>query len=243
MWDAYLDQPLAGAETLRQFIDGRLSQHVYPPDVVRLRADLAAIQEAVEDLADFTPQQRATIIAALQLAGLEGARIRFRSSTNVEDSESFSGAGLYDSYSGCLEDDTDSDNAGPSHCDPAEAKERGVFRALRKVYASFYNENAFLERLRHGIIEAEVGMAILVHFSCPWKWPVALATWIRRRRAGFRSARVDSPANGPTGCQHADPEGHHWSDFEYKRIVPGQVGLKQIRAVPHPTPVPPPTIP
>ncbi len=32
-------------------------------------------------------------------------------------------------------------------------------------------------------------------------------------------------------------------DFEFKRIVPGQVGLKQIRAVPHPTPVPPPTIP
>ena len=56
-------------------------------------------------------------------------KIRFRSSTNVEDSEQFVGAGLYDSYSGCLADERDTDATGPSACDAAEPKERGVFRA------------------------------------------------------------------------------------------------------------------
>ena len=56
---------------------------------------------------------------------------------NVEDSEHFTGAGLYDSYSGCLMDDLDGDSTGPSQCDPAEPQERGVFRAIHKVYASF----------------------------------------------------------------------------------------------------------
>lgn len=42
--------------------------------------------------------------------------LRFRSSTNVEDLESLSGAGLYDSASGCLADDLDADTTGPSHC-------------------------------------------------------------------------------------------------------------------------------
>src|SRR5690606_15087424 len=69
--------------------------------------------------------------------------------------------------SGCLADDVDSDTQGPSICEPEESNERGVFRAIRKVYASFYNDNAFLERLRHGVNESDVGMAILVHYSSP----------------------------------------------------------------------------
>lgn len=43
-------------------------------------------------------------------------RLRFRSSTNVEDLEGLTGAGLYDSKSGCLADDLDGDNLGPSAC-------------------------------------------------------------------------------------------------------------------------------
>jgi len=42
-----------------------------------------------------------------------------------------------------------------------------VFRALRKVFASFYNDNAVVERLRHRVNEADVGMAVLVHYSFP----------------------------------------------------------------------------
>jgi pyruvate, water dikinase len=43
-------------------------------------------------------------------------RIRFRSSTNAEDLAELTGAGLYDSRSGCLGDDLDGDTVGPSHC-------------------------------------------------------------------------------------------------------------------------------
>ena len=46
--------------------------------------------------------------------------------------EQFSGAGLYDSFSGCLADDLDDDTFGPSHCDETKAGERGAMRALRK---------------------------------------------------------------------------------------------------------------
>jgi hypothetical protein len=40
-----------------------------------------------------------------------------------------------------------------------------VFRALRKVFQSFYNDNAYLERLRHRVDETKVGMAVLVHYT------------------------------------------------------------------------------
>jgi len=309
LWDAYLAQPLGGGQSLVQFITSRLAPHTYPPNILTLRNDLAIIQEAITDDADFTPAQRAAILAALQNAGLGGAKIRFRSSTNVEDGESFSGAGLYDSYSGCLEDDIDADQDGPSRCDPDEAKERGVFRAMRKVYASFYNENAFLERLRHGVREDEVGMAILVHFSVPDEFEMAngVATLAVDKGNGGRevtarlvsqlgavsvtnpdgSVRPEVVTASFTGTESleaaltldqtstltADGEPvMRWEtdyrtllarlntatlayesyytpvttfelDFEYKRVVPGEIHLKQIRAVPHPTPVPPPILP
>ncbi|MSU33659.1 MAG: hypothetical protein EXS36_00815 [Pedosphaera sp.] len=167
LWTSYLDQALPTGFTLREEINSHLSRHTYPPNVAALHADLAAVRVLVMEGADFGSIERAAIIARLRKNGLKGRKIRFRSSTNVEDGESFSGAGLYDSFSGCLEDDLDGDITGPSLCDPAELNERGVFQALKKVYGSFYNENAFLERLRHGVRESDVGMAVLVHFSSP----------------------------------------------------------------------------
>ncbi len=54
--------------------------------------------------------------------GVDDQRIRFRSSTNVEDLEVFTGAGLYDSRSGCLADDLDGDDLGPSLCLSSEER-------------------------------------------------------------------------------------------------------------------------
>lgn len=309
LWDAYLSQTLPGGRTLGQEIAARLDSYTYPPDVGSLRTNLAAIRNLFTDTSDFNSTQRTQIVAALQQAGFGGRKIRFRSSTNVEDTDTFNGAGLYDSYSGCLEDDLDGDTGGPSHCDPSEPKERGVFRAMRKVYASFYNENAFLERLRFGIAETNVGMAILVHYSSPD--PEELANGVALlaidktsgvRRAGARivtqlgaeSVTNPDPAKQPetvtssfTGTNTVGAEltlvtpsslttngapVMPWEgdyrilldqlntatlayedyypaktifelDFEFKRMAPGHVGLKQIRVVPHPAPVPPPTIP
>ena len=101
------------------------------------------------------------------------------------------GAGLYDSFSGCILDDTDGDDVGPSHCDPDEPNERGVFRAIRKVYASFYNLNAYLERLRHGVNGSEVGMALLIHHSFPDEDEVANGVATLSRYPSGRSTRID----------------------------------------------------
>ncbi len=57
--------------------------------------------------------------------------------------------------------------AGPCACEAAEPDERGVFRAIQRVYAGFYNDNAWLERRRHSADEVEVGMGVLVHHSFP----------------------------------------------------------------------------
>lgn len=167
LWSAFLDQPLAGGKTLRSTISDKLAPYTFPPgNVSTLQKDLAEIRSLITGGADFSPEQKTSILGALHPFE-ERRKIRFRSSTNVEDSDFFVGAGLYDSFSGCVLDDTDGDDQGPSHCDPSKPGERGVFRALRRVYASFYNDNAFLERLRHGIDEATVGMAVLVHDSFP----------------------------------------------------------------------------
>lgn len=167
LWDAYLDQTLSEDKSLRATIHDMLQAYTWPPNIPTLRFTLAQIRNLFTDNTDFTPEQKQMILQVL-LDNLDlNRKIRFRSSTNVEDSDQFSGAGLYDSFSGCLADDLDDDTAGPSHCDPDEPNERGVFRAMRKVYASFYNDNAFLERLRHGVDESTVGMGILVHHSTP----------------------------------------------------------------------------
>jgi hypothetical protein len=79
-----------------------------------------------------------------------GIRTRFRSSTNAEDLDGFTGAGLYTSKSG-----DPSDSAYP------------VLDAVRKVWASVWNFRAFEERSFRSIDHQSVGMAILVHRSFP----------------------------------------------------------------------------
>jgi hypothetical protein len=173
LWNAFLDEVVLGStSSLRQQIrSGLAAYRNYPPsDMEGLTCELARIRALFTDAkaTSFPAPLDRDITDSLLAFGLDPNRpIRFRSSTNVEDSDRFTGAGLYDSFSGCLADDLDADETGPCHCDPAEAKERGVFRAIRKVFASFYNDNAFLERLRTGVDESQVGMALLVHPSFP----------------------------------------------------------------------------
>lgn len=291
LWNAFLDQMLPGGITLRKEIQDRLARHAYPPSVATLKEDLAAIRDLITRTAQFTPSQRELILQALGQFNPQ-KKIRFRSSTNVEDSSSFSGAGLYDSYSGCLADDLDSNGSGPSLCDNTEPNERGVFRAMQKVYASFYNDNAVLERLRHQVTESDVGMGILVHHSYPdeIEWANGVATI--QRESGMAQGKLVTQSGAvsvanPEG--NARPEivsvskfsfgtyftteatsslvplgGHvlNWEtdyrtlmdlfelagnayqqatgkekfvlDFEYKKIAPGTLVVKQVREVPSP---------
>jgi hypothetical protein len=168
LFDAFLAQAVQGGKTLRQAIDERLAGLAWPPDMARVATDLAWVRGQI--LAAPLPDAlRTDLLAALQQQSFfdPGLRLRFRSSTNVEDVETFVGAGLYESASGCLLDDTDADPAGPSACPPGPKNEKPVADAVRTVLASFWGDNAFLERLRRGVNEADVGMAILVHHSYP----------------------------------------------------------------------------
>ena len=80
------------------------------------------------------------------LAGKCGQAFRFRSSTNAEDLPGFNGAGLYDSRTGILNDTT-----------------KDIEKAIKNVWASLWNERAFMERQYFGIAQDKVYMGILCH--------------------------------------------------------------------------------
>jgi Pyruvate phosphate dikinase, AMP/ATP-binding domain len=77
-------------------------------------------------------------------------RIRFRSSTNAEDLEGFTGAGLYDSKTGGIND-------------PADP----ILGAVKEVWASVWYFRAFEERSYRNIDHKSVGMALLCHGAFP----------------------------------------------------------------------------
>ena len=77
----------------------------------------------------------------------EGQSLRYRSSTNNEDLQGFSGAGLYDSKT--------------QH--PDETEEDGISKSLKQVYASLWNFRAFIERDFHRIDHLATAMGVLVH--------------------------------------------------------------------------------
>jgi len=83
-------------------------------------------------------------------ADYPGTRMRFRSSTNAEDLDGFTGAGLYTSLSG----------------EPGDP-ERPVLDAVRGVWASVWYFRAFEERSYRSIDHEAVGMALLCHRSFP----------------------------------------------------------------------------
>jgi hypothetical protein len=296
LWDQFLSQVLPSGRTLRAEIDTRLSGLDRNPEMAVLGPRLESIRRTITRDARFSAAQQAAVLGALTNAGFDPRRkVRFRSSTNVEDGDEFTGAGLYDSFSGCLTDDLDADAAGPCGCDSTEPEERGVFRAIQRVYASFYNDNAFLERWRRGVVESEVGMALLVHHSFPDEIEmangVATVTWDASfgsvsfegklvSQAGAESvtnpdgatrpevvdfyqswgslsvAQRQSSSRLPLGSYVMPWEGDYRRlvglleavakeysrrnptrkrfalDFEYKRVQPGRLELKQVRPLP-----------
>jgi pyruvate,water dikinase len=148
--------------TFAATIDRLLADPTFRSDPALRRARLGQLHDAMRD-ADCDP----AFIVALKnqlLATFGGADVmaRFRSSSNAEDAPGFSGAGLYESTNACLADDQDPDKSGPSRCDPDEPEERGLCRAVKKVWASLWLVRAFEEREWYGIDHAQAAMAILV---------------------------------------------------------------------------------
>jgi hypothetical protein len=79
-----------------------------------------------------------------------GNSYRYRSSSNAEDIEGFSGAGLYNSKTGILGDTA-----------------RSVEEAVLDVWAGAWNYGAFMERHIHHIDQLSMKMAVLVHRNFP----------------------------------------------------------------------------
>lgn len=86
--------------------------------------------------------------------GHDGAALRFRSSSTIEDIEGFNAAGLYESATGYM----DSAVAPGS-----QERRRSVEDAIKKVWASYWGFVAFEERRRERIDHHSGAMAILVH--------------------------------------------------------------------------------
>jgi hypothetical protein len=294
LWDAFMGSPApnGAAGTLSDEVARRLAPHPWPADLRALDDALEGVRDLIKD-APFPSDLAAGVREAL--TGFDPMRrIRFRSSTNVEDSESFTGAGLYDSATGCLADDLDADEIGPSLCNPDELEEHGVYRAIQRVYASFYFRNAYFERLRRGVNEARVGMGVLVHYSVPDAEELAngvatltVGNFFPRERADFVSQLGAVSVTNPDGSAVPElvtfsrievgfdsvstrqnsslvPFGGHvlrWEDdyrtlmdlfirvsegyalatakappfaldFEYKKVAPGELSLRQVRPLP-----------
>ena len=93
------------------------------------------------------------------VVGDANTMVRFRSSSNAEDSLTFNGAGLYDSVSGCGPD-VASDSA--STCEPDRGP-KPVAVALKRVWASLWYFGAYEEREFYRLGHSDVGMGVLVN--------------------------------------------------------------------------------
>jgi hypothetical protein len=117
--------------------------------------DPALRDQKLEELRDamrvgaVNPEFEALLVSKLN-TDYPGVRMRFRSSTNAEDLDGFTGAGLYTSRSGELADPTSP-----------------VLDAVRRVWSSVWSFRAFEERSYRSIDHTAVGMALLVHRSFP----------------------------------------------------------------------------
>lgn len=149
--------------TFAEAIDAWHQDPVFLADAVVRRQRLDALRTAMK-AAPIGPALLAEVGEAVQATwGNTTTTVRFRSSSNAEDALAFSGAGLYDSASGCIADDLDGDAAGPSKCDVDRASERTVEDALREVWASLWTTRAWEERAWYGIDGRDVAMAVLVN--------------------------------------------------------------------------------
>lgn len=89
-------------------------------------------------------------LGQLARARFPDTKVRFRSSTNVEDLAEFSGAGLYTSVGASLKD-------GPS----------ALENAVKTVWASVFGYGAFVERDFYRVDHRRVMMGVLVHAAFP----------------------------------------------------------------------------
>lgn len=149
--------------TFAETLDRWLADDTFVSDGAVRAERLGALRAAME-AAPVDPTHLALLADAIEATwGGDTTMVRLRSSSNAEDGLAFSGAGLYDSASGCLADERDADTDGPSRCDADKRGERTLSDALRTVWASLWEVGAYEERAWYGIDQRAVAMAVLVN--------------------------------------------------------------------------------
>jgi pyruvate, water dikinase len=129
-------------------IDRLLSDPNYKQNQDTLQLRLKEIRNAIQNTSVSSDLLTSTEQKIKSLGNYTS--MRFRSSTNAEDAKGFSGAGLYASKTGILGSD-----------------EQSIEDAVRKVWASLWSYNAFMEREYFNIDQENVQMGILVHRAFP----------------------------------------------------------------------------
>jgi hypothetical protein len=157
-----------------------------PLEPAELAARLFAIRWAIFR-APMDPDFRAALAAEVRARFGDARRVRFRSSTNVEDLARFSGAGLYTSAGASL----------------AEG-EQAIEDAVKVVWASTWNRQAFVERDFYRVDHRHVRMAVLVHPSFAGELANGVAITINefnlRRPAYYMNSQVgEVSVTNPTG--------------------------------------------
>lgn len=129
-------------------VEAMLKDTTFQSDPGTREKMLTALQDDMRK-APVDPDFAAELTARMN-ADFPGLRMKFRSTTNCEDLNGFTGAGLYESAVG----------------DPNDAA-KGYLWAVRKVWASVWRFKAFEEREYRSISHREVAMAVLVNRSFP----------------------------------------------------------------------------
>ena len=151
----------------------------------------ASVCGQVGDLsAPLDPQFRAELVSAVRSRWGDDRKVRFRSSTNAEDLPEFSGAGLYTSASGNLSDG-----------------EQTIENALKVVWASAWNYQAFVERDFYRVVHRDIRMGVLVHPSFVREQAngvvVTINEFTQSRPAFYINSQIgDISVTNPTGLRH-----------------------------------------
>ncbi len=130
------------------FVEQMLNDPAFLNSPAVRKATLEELQDRIKDF-PLDPNLRGMIEEGINYFE-DFTSFRFRSSTNAEDLEDFSGAGLYSSHS-----------AKKNH------ESKTIDAAVKKVWASLWNWRAFEERSYYKIKHSSCAMGVLVHRSFP----------------------------------------------------------------------------
>lgn len=191
----------AEANGIDDAIDALLADPAFLADIAVRDEKLGALRDKVK--AGTLDPAFVTAVKARIAEVCPGGGTRFRSSTNAEDLDGFTGAGLYDSKTGDVNDPDD----------PIED-------AIRKVYASLWNLRAFEERSWRGIDHKAVAMALLVHRNFSDEEANGVALTANMFDAAQPAFYINVQTGGTSVVQ--PPAGVTTDQFLYYFLYPGQ---------------------